>query len=912
MTSTKLNIFIFSAILLSACSEKSSTEYIDMASKHQNDGNYQAASIALKNAIKQDSNNTVAREMLGYIYLQQGLYSAAEKELSRTSTDSSKIGLAESLLWQEKYAEVRELTVLDSPDKLSTFDELEVYKAIALLKEGNRLMSLKKFASLADNSKQAEISNLASAYVAGLNNNPEKAITDLGKSLASRPNYLPALQLKSNIEIQQKQWSDAISSLNLLLSLRKADYKIKLQLSDALINSGEFFAAEPIVDELLKISSEQPYFNQLKGTIEFSKGNFQTSLIYLDKAIKNGGSNTTVRLLAALTHYNLGSIEQAYQNLSVVINDFSKDHFAYKLFTVIQLQLGYDAEASESAGLISDIDENDTSFIIKASNSFLKNGDAISAKLLLNKIDSTNLENSKVLRALGSLKILANDKSGIEDLEKSYSVEPDSSEALFILASAYIDSGDFDRTLELTDRWLENKPNDTAVINLKARTYTYMQKMLMAEETYKDSLAIDETNPSALLFLAEQNIKRDNIDTALQYLDSLVAGNPLNINALVKYFQVHELLGNHERALAPMRKAIDSSDDIRYDLIYVGSLASQNKIDDQLTHLLSIAEQGKNEPKYWMLLGDAYWEKGNTDGSIDAYANWLDNEKSVSAYVKNIRVAETSGDLSRALILVDQLVTAFPEQRELDLILAHVLILNKKFDRAQRVLTAASTQIKSTASGLSLQGRLLLVQQEYKKAEEVLYQSYSMLPNPDTARYLYTALIKQNKYDEGIEFAQNHLEQNPDNTVLRLIVANQLLSQDPQKAIEHFKYLALNTSSASPLVLNNLAWLLVENNQADEALQYIEEALELLPQNPTILATAGNTYVSLGKYDKAILSLKSAHEKAPSSFEITIDYIKALNKSGNNDYAKIVFAKLEPKNGAQQMEASALYEKLEE
>lgn len=912
MTSTKLSIFVFSAIILSACSEKSSTEYIELASKHKSNGNHQAASIALKNAIKQDSYNTVAREMLGNIYLEQGLYAAAEKELSRANTESSKVGLAESLLWQEKYAEVQELTVSGSQDLSSNFDEVEAYKAIALLKAGNKHKSLKQFESLIGSSKKAEISNLAKAYVAALNNYPEKAMTALEESLASRPSYLPALRLKANVEIQQKQWSNAIDSLNLILSLRKADYKVKLNLSDSLISRGDFLAAEPIVDDLLKISSGQPYFNQLKGTIEFSKGNFQASLIYLDKAIKNGGSNPKVRLLAALANYNIGSIEQAYQNLSVVINTFSKDHFAHKLFTVIQLQLGYDTEASVSASLISDIDENDTNFVLKASNSFLNSGDAISAKLLLDQIDSKKIENGKVLRAIGSLKMLANDRSGIEDLEKSYLVEPSSSEALFILASAYIDSGNFERTLELTNRWLDEHPNDIAVINLKARTYTYMQEMLEAEEAYKESLALDQTNPSALLFLAEESIKRDDIETASQYFESLITGNPLNVHALVKYFQFHELLGNHERASAPLRKAIALSGDVRYDLIYVGSLASQNKIDEQLSHLLSIADKGKNEPKFWMLLGDAYWKTGNTDGSIEAYANWLVSEKSVNAYIKNIRVAEVSGDLSRALMLAEQLVVEFPEQRELDLILSHALILNKKFERAQRILTSASKQLKSTAAGLSLQGRLLLVQQQYKKAEVMLRKSYDKVPSLDTARYLYTSLIKQNKYDEGIKFAQNHLEKKPENAALRLLVANQLLTIDSNKALEHFEYLALNSPSASPIVLNNLAWLLVENNRADEALQYVEKALELLPQNPNILATAGNAYASLEEYDKAILSLKSAHEKAPSSFEITVDYIKVLNKSGNNEYAKTVFAKLEPKGDAQQMEAKDLFEKLEE
>jgi Tfp pilus assembly protein PilF len=65
--------------------------------------------------------------------------------------------------------------------------------------------------------------------------------------------------------------------------------------------------------------------------------------------------------------------------------------------------------------------------------------------------------------------------------------------------------------------------------------------------------------------------------------------------------------------------------------------------------------------------------------------------------------------------------------------------------------------------------------------------------------------------------------------------------------------------------LNNLAYLLVEANQLDEALKFSQKAKELAPDNPSIEDTLGWTYYQKGMYSLAMTHLQTAVAKEVSA-----------------------------------------------
>ena len=78
--------------------------------------------------------------------------------------------------------------------------------------------------------------------------------------------------------------------------------------------------------------------------------------------------------------------------------------------------------------------------------------------------------------------------------------------------------------------------------------------------------------------------------------------------------------------------------------------------------------------------------------------------------------------------------------------------------------------------------------------------------------------------------------------------------------------LAINNNQ--PVVLNNLAWLLMESNRIDEAYNTAEKAVGFAGNNPSILDTFGWIAFKAGKKEIALQHLEKALSLAPDNTEI--------------------------------------------
>ena len=93
----------------------------------------------------------------------------------------------------------------------------------------------------------------------------------------------------------------------------------------------------------------------------------------------------------------------------------------------------------------------------------------------------------------------------------------------------------------------------------------------------------------------------------------------------------------------------------------------------------------------------------------------------------------------------------------------------------------------------------------------------------------------------------------------------------------------------NPGTLNNLANILIEISpeNAKEALEYIDKAVEILPDNSVLLDTKGTVLILLKRYDEAAQALSVATKKGgdPRS---ALHWYMALIKSGKTEEAEKV------------------------
>ncbi|WP_372619436.1 XrtA/PEP-CTERM system TPR-repeat protein PrsT [Alteromonas stellipolaris] len=896
-TSVKLAVLTSLLLLnLTACSPKSTNEVLLDAEQLKQEGKYQEASIALKNIIKEDPNNFTARESLGLIYLEQGLYSAARKELVRADTALSPNGvvsLAETYLWLESFDELQKLSIPNTDENTESFLELAIYKAIATYNSGGKFRAAASFSRLTE-SDSLKVSQLAKAYLAIQNNRIGDAIDYTNKSVEAQPDYIAALQLKAILEAVEGKWSLAIQTLEGLLEKRAHDYKIKLKLADALVNNKEYDKAEPFVNQLLSLSANHPYFNQLKGTIEFSKNDFESALIYLDTAIKNGRSNSVTRLLAALANYYENNLEQAYQNLKVIVETLPPEHFSHKLYSIVQVQLGYSNDNDESLEDIATIPVGEALYLAKSSSLLIQEGEIAQAKSLIEQISTDDVQDAELLRSIGLLKILTAD-TGIEELEKSFQQDPDSEKSFLVLAFAYLNAEQFDKAEQLAVNWLKAHPDTVSALHIQAQASSHTSNANKVAGIYSKILGLEPEHVSANLFFVEKDVRNNDLASAKAKIESLVNYHPLDMVVLIRHFQIQKELEYYSVAIEPFKKAYNSSDDIKYALLYAGALAELNKTDEQLSVLKNIHSKAENEPKYWMMLADAYWERKDFVNAAQALEKWRGLEQSTKAFLKSIELAEITRDYKGALELVEEGISLFPDQTQLKLIKARILILDGDIEQATTVFDSLSPAIKSSTLGLTVQSKLLIAKRKYSEAVNVIDKVYQNVKSQEVASILYTALFRADKEAEALAFTEKHLSIAPSHNKIRLLAANQQMYSAPNKSIAHYKYLVENEAVQSPLVLNNLAWLLGEAQKYDDALVYANRAQAILPENPSIMATRGKILLQLDRIDESLDLLENAFKTSANSPDIGIDYVVALLKAKDKSEAQKVLTQLKPK-----------------
>ncbi|MEN8123209.1 MAG: hypothetical protein ABFS35_22920, partial [Bacteroidota bacterium] len=95
---------------------------------------------------------------------------------------------------------------------------------------------------------------------------------------------------------------------------------------------------------------------------------------------------------------------------------------------------------------------------------------------------------------------------------------------------------------------------------------------------------------------------------------------------------------------------------------------------------------------------------------------------------------------------------------------------------------------------------------------------------------------------------------------------------------------ALKFDTGNSKIMNDLAWLLIDNDMnVNEGLELVQKALELKPDNWFYLDTKGWGLYKQGKYEKALKVLKDAWEIRPSYQQGGYQRIQEVEKALKNN-----------------------------
>lgn len=195
-----------------------------------------------------------------------------------------------------------------------------------------------------------------------------------------------------------------------------------------------------------------------------------------------------------------------------------------------------------------------------------------------------------------------------------------------------------------------------------------------------------------------------------------------------------------------------------------------------------------------------------------------------------------------------------------------------------------------------IQARASFVRRDFDTAADFYDLSASM--GAGRFAVLGSFLANRARGDSAASLAklEGWLEANPDDVVVRNILATMHLGGGEQVAAAEQYERMLEQGGRDPAVLNNLAWLYGELGDS-RAVGLAREAHRIAPQNGAITDTLGWLLVQQGDHTEGILLLRQAVAQAPQVPAIRQHLATALSEAGQEAEAARVLAEIVPVPG---------------
>ncbi|PCI51329.1 MAG: PEP-CTERM system TPR-repeat protein PrsT [Alphaproteobacteria bacterium] len=879
---------------LAAVSNDKSASYVRDAEEYLKKGDIKAAIIQLKNAIRAEPKNPDSRVALADLYLQTRNVPSAEKEYLRAidlGMEPSKIiiNLSKTRLLQRQYQKILDtlheedvagdkkgeayLIIGTAHQGLNDLDKaLEYYEKGESLQGKNDKLGIaiaqiyyfRKDMGKAEK-KTDEVLALNPKNVKGLilkgelvnqELGPEKSLAFFEQALEYEPENISALFKVAAIFFDLKRSDEALEKLDIIFSVMP-NHPLANYLSAVIYaQRNDMDKAEEYLNSSGQALDNFPGALILRGVMNYSRQNYAQATYFLNKLVKITPGNIVARRLLGAALLRQNEAEQAVAILMPIVAEGSAGSVVYALLGSANMKLGNFEEG--------------TAFFEKAVE--IKPGE------------------NKLKTQLALSKLAAGDPGAAQaNLQEILDKDPNAKQAAVFMTLISLREKNFDAAIAGADTLIRQSADNPIGFNLKGAAYMGLGKTEEAREQFEKALEVSPSYHSALMNLAQLELKAGNEDQAFKIYQDILKKDKKHAGALLALARAYKKKENFTSAEEHYRRASEAMpNNIRTRIEFSEFFLLQKKLDRAKAVVQQIITDFPDQAA-------GYEASGNIDLIMNDVTSAVVNFERMAAILGNNadayrilgRTQLRTGDLSaarktfiKALLMADNKVSLLIN-------LAGLESSDKNFDKSQQYIDQLKEISAESPAAYILEGRLLALQGKdtsslasYLKASDMGARGSRF--TIDFAQ----AYIKAGQADKAMSLMHVWLEENTDDIAVRHILAGHYLQNDDYgKSIEQYE-LILAQNAKNPIALNNIAWLYSQTGQNKKALTAAEEAYGLFPEEASFIDTYAWILVQQGQNEKGLELLRKAVSKAPEMVEVRYHLAVALNNAGRTSAAR--------------------------
>ena len=886
---------------------------IAKAQAHRQNGNYQAAIIELKNVLQKNPEHAEARYLLGMDYLEAGDPRLAESELRRAlklGVDPGKTlpSLAKSLFLQGKLQEALNETdpaavpaVQSSPEMLNIRGLTQLF----MKNPGEAKRSFDQSLALRPDNIDALLGH---ARLAAGENKLGEAVRLTERAIASDSRSPEAWLMRGDLARAAGDHQGAVTAYQKVVDVRPNHLAARLNIATAQITLGNYDLARKEIDLVRKHAPNSPMANYLQAMIDFRQKNYRAAREAVLKVLKVAPTHMPSVLLAGAVEYELGAQGQAQLNLAKVIDRVPDNLYARKLLVASLSKSGQIQRAIEvlQAGLKQA--PQDSALWALAGELYMQNnelGKAIQFFEKAVKLDPKNASNRTGL-ALSRLASGETDH-GMADLEFAVQLDAEKYQADILLVTSHLKRQNYDGALKAMAGLEKKQPDNPLTHNLKAAIYIAKKDVAAARKHLERALVLQPTYVAAAANLARLDLDDKQPLAARRRFEAILEQDKGNTQALLALAQLGPTIRATQKEqidwLERARKSSPGS--VQPSLMLARVYAQAGDVKKALEAAQEAQANSSDDIEVLGTLGAIQLSAGEKNGALTTYGRLASLQPKSPLALYRLAEAQAANGNPAAASTLRKALALKPDYNDAQVALVALELRAGNVSEALKIAQQAQKQAPKAALGFILEGDVLMSQEKFAQAARAYENAYGLSKSGLIVIKLHGAYVKAGKAEEGDARLAQWLKGTPDDSRVRKYAAEaNLKSGQFKSAIEQYEWL-LRQQPDNVITLNNLAWA-YHQVKDPRALETVERAYKLRPDNAGVADTLGWMLVQQGNLKRGIDLLQNALASAPNAHDIRYHLAHALAKSGEKAQAIAHLERIAAADGKFPEQADAL------
>jgi putative PEP-CTERM system TPR-repeat lipoprotein len=904
---------------LGGCTAETAESYLESGKTYAARHDYPAAIIQLKNAVQKAPESAEARYLLGLTLAEAGDLPAAEIELRKAAAagyapELAYPALARVLVAQARY---KEALVVSSTELASreARAELLALGGEAQLGLGAIEPARKAFAAAVESQPTNNRAALGMARIAAVDGESARAHALVDELLLRAPGFSDAHLLRGDLLALRGDSAAATQAYDKVIALEPANLRAHLRLVPLLLREKQAQAARERISALQKVAPGAVSAVYLDAMVSYAEGKLPQAREALLQVLRVAPEHAPTLLLAGVVEHDRRNHAQAEEHLRKVVAAVPRAEYPRRLLATSYLRSGQPHRAREVLAPLLQGDAQTPAVLALAGEIALADGQVKQAAQYFERTLAQNPKNTAVRVRLGQAHIAAGEtRRAIEDLELASRSDAQQIQADVALVTLHLSRGELQDAHAAIEALLRKQPDNPLPFNLRGLVHLAAKQDPRARADFEHALALQADYFPAAHNLALLDRREGKLQDARGRYETILAqhaGHEQAQLALIELLQstaapAQEVEQAIERALA------SNPASVRAHLLKVRHWAARRDSAAALAAARAAESAAPHDARVLDALARAQLDAGETNQALATFARLASlAPESPAPLISQAQAFSAVKDWANARAALSQALRLNADLLPARRALANVHLQEKAFEPALDQAREIQRRWPTRAEGWLAEAEVLHVQGRPLEAEKLLRGALERLPQSPLAIALFAQLQREGKRAQAQAFAEQWSAGHPADTALPALAGEASMATGDHAAAARWYRRALKAQPNSAVLLNNLAWSLGQSKDPS-ALEYAMKALELAPNNPSILDTAGWLNVQQGRMAEGLPLLERAYSLAPAAAPIRLNLAKALLRAGDKNQARphLEWLARLPAESPAQKEASALLAEL--